>query len=133
LFEGYLRSEIAGVRNHADTLYGHYNDENQMLVQDKFLGHFIMSFKTYVSSRIEQNFSGAIHTNVPRFAIRTNKKGEELYIKTKDNGEMSIVPRSEVTDEELRSGMAKPYMTMLLMNHQGIINNLIGMGRAMAH
>ena len=133
LFEGYLRSEIAGVRNHADTLYGHYNDENQMLVQDKFLGHFIMSFKTYVSSRIEQNFSGAIHTNVPRFAIRTNEKGEELYIKTKDNGEMSIVPRSEVTDEELRSGMAKPYMTMLLMNHQGIINNLIGMGRAMAH
>lgn len=133
LFEGYMRAEISGVRNHADTLYGHYNDENQMLAQDRFLGHFILSFKTYVSSRIEQNFSGDHHVNVPRFAIRQNEKGEDLYIKVTDDGKISIVPRAEVTDEELRSGTAKPYMALMYANHQGIINNLIGMGRAMAH
>ena len=134
LFEGYLRSEISGVRNHADTLYGHYNDENQMLAQDRFLGHFILSFKTYVSSRIEQNFSGDHHVNVPQFAIRQNEKGEDLYIKIdEESGVISMVTRNEVTDEELQKGLARPYMSLMYANHQGIINNLIGMGRAMAH
>ena len=133
LFEGYTRSEIAGIRNHADTLYGHYNDENQMLVQDRFMGHFIMSFKTYVSSRLEQNFSGATHVNVSNFTMNTSESGQKLYIKTSADGQISFVTRDQVSDEELANGTAKPWQSMLSANHQGIINNLIGMGRAMAH
>jgi hypothetical protein len=59
---------------------------------------------------------------------------EDLYIKIdEESGAISMVTRAEVTDEELQKGLARPYMSLMYANHQGIINNLIGMGRAMAH
>ena len=52
--EAYLPREIQAMKNYADLLYGHYDDESRSLVNDMFLGAFFMQYKTYIVSRIEQ-------------------------------------------------------------------------------
>ena len=52
--EAYLPTEIQAMKNYADLLYGHYDDESRSLIHDMFLGSFFMQYKTFITSRIEQ-------------------------------------------------------------------------------
>ena len=50
----YLPREVRSIKNFADLLYGHYDDESKSLINDMFLGSMFMQYKTYITSRVEQ-------------------------------------------------------------------------------
>ena len=50
----YTNREAQSVKNYADILYGHYDDESRSLMNDMFLGSFFMQFKTFVTAKLEQ-------------------------------------------------------------------------------
>ena len=35
-------------------LYGHYDDESRSLINDMFLGSFLMQYKTFITAKLEQ-------------------------------------------------------------------------------
>ena len=50
----YTNREAQSIKNYADILYGHYDDESRSLMNDMFLGSFFMQFKTFVTAKLEQ-------------------------------------------------------------------------------
>ena len=50
----YTNREAQSVKNYADILYGHYDDESRSLMNDMFLGSFLMQVKTCVTAKLEQ-------------------------------------------------------------------------------
>ena len=50
----YLPREVQSIKNFADLLYGHYDDESKSLMNDMLLGSMFLQYKTYVTSRVEQ-------------------------------------------------------------------------------
>jgi hypothetical protein len=52
--QAYPPKEGQRLKNHADLLYGHYDDESRSLLNDMFLGSLFMQYKTYVTAKMEQ-------------------------------------------------------------------------------
>lgn len=50
----YTNREGQSIKNYADLLYGHYDDESRGLINDMFLGSFFMQYKTFMTSKMEQ-------------------------------------------------------------------------------
>lgn len=125
---GYTANEVQSIRNYADLLYGHYNSENQMLFQDKFLGHYLMQYRTFASSRIEQNISPSSATNITHYQINATEEGEQVYFKMSDDGKSyEFVKKSDVTQEEINNGTAVPYWNMAGQVMTGQLTNLYNM------
>lgn len=52
--QAYTRTEGQSIKNYADLLYGHYDEESKSLLYDTFLGSFFLQYKTFLTSRLEQ-------------------------------------------------------------------------------
>lgn len=52
--QAYTMQEGQSIKNIADILYGHYDDESRSLLCDTFLGSFFMQYKTYITAKVEQ-------------------------------------------------------------------------------
>lgn len=78
--EAYLPREIQAMKNYADLLYGHYDDESRSLIHDMFLGSFFMQYKTFITSRVEQWTlnPGTYNTELLQWA-KDPVTGEHLY------------------------------------------------------
>lgn len=50
----YLPKEVQSIKNFADLLYGHYDEESKSMMNDMFLGSAFLQYKTYATSRVEQ-------------------------------------------------------------------------------
>lgn len=50
----YTNTEAQGIKNYADLLYGHYDESSRALLNDTFLGSFILQYKTYITAKFEQ-------------------------------------------------------------------------------
>lgn len=134
LWDAYTDVELQGIRNYSDKLYGHYNDENKMMVQERFLGKYLMQYRTFISSRIEQNVQGAHATNVVRYRYYTDSDtGEQIYKVMNDDGTTTFKKSSEVTKEEIESGKAEIYMERIGITQQGQLASLVSGAKALIH
>lgn len=52
--QAYTMQEGQSIKNIADILYGHYDDESRSLLCDTFLGSFFMQYKTFITAKVEQ-------------------------------------------------------------------------------
>ena len=52
--QAYTQTEANTIKNFGDLLYGHYDEESKSLFCDTFLGSFIMQYKTFLTSKLEQ-------------------------------------------------------------------------------
>ena len=76
----YLPREIQAIKNFADLLYGHYDDESKSLMNDMLLGSMFLQYKTYVTSRVEQwgMTPGIYNTELLQYD-KDPISGEQLY------------------------------------------------------
>lgn len=134
LYDAYTDSEIQSARNYSDKLYGHYNSENEMMVKKSFLGHYFFQYRTFLSSRFEQNFQGAYATNITHYRYHVDETtGEQLFKVIQDDGTFVLKPSSEVTQEEKESGKAIVFAENTGLSQQGQVNNMFQMIKALAH
>lgn len=52
--QAYTRQEAQSIKNYADYLYGHYDEESKSLLYDSFVGSIFLQYKTFLTSRLEQ-------------------------------------------------------------------------------
>ncbi len=76
----YTPKEIQAIKNYADLLYGHYDDESKSLMNDMFLGSLFLQYKTYTTSRVEQwvMTPGVYNTEMLEHDV-DEVTGEKLY------------------------------------------------------
>lgn len=134
LWDAYTEAETQGARNYSDKLYGHYNSENEMMLKESFLGHYILQYRTFFSARFEQNFQGSYATNVTHYRYHVDETtGEQIYKVMQDDGTFVLKPASEVTQEEKESGKALVFAENMGISQQGQAHNLFQMTKTLIH
>lgn len=129
----YLPKENQGIKNYADLLFGHYDEETKSLVSDMFLGSLFMQYKTYVTSRAEQwGLDGGVYNTETMQWVEDPITHEKLYKvhqeQLSDSGqpiiELKTKSQIENFDELVEKGLIEPYY-----EYVGI--PMEGMGRSM--
>lgn len=103
----YLPREIQAIKNFADLLYGHYDDESKSLINDMFLGSMFMQYKTYITSRVEQwtMTPGIYNTELLQHATDpiTGEKLYKIHTDAVDEDGLPIIeikPKSKIDNFE---------------------------------
>lgn len=133
LWDAYTDAELQGIRNYSDKLYGHYNSENEMALKKQFLGHYLLQYRTFMSSRLEQNFQGERATNIVHYRYYTDNEGEQIYKVMQDDGSFVLKPSIDVTEEEKANGKAVIYMEKVGLSQPGMVSNLLSGAKALIH
>jgi hypothetical protein len=110
----YTQTEAASIKNFSDLMYGHYDEESKSLFCDTFLGTFIMQYKTFLTSKLEQwIMPQGIHNSEMLKQQFDPETGEELYqvIEEDEDGNphRKIVRKSQLTEEQLQKDQARVY------------------------
>lgn len=116
--QAYPPKEGQRLKNFADLLYGHYDDESRALINDTFLGSFFMQYKTFATAKVEQWFNkpGIYNTEHLKQQYDPITK-ERLYVKyvypNADNTgvpQKEIVKESQLTEEDKKSKLVESYI-----------------------
>lgn len=114
----YPPKEQQSLKNFADLLYGHYDDESRALVNDTFIGAFFLQYKTFITAKLEQwtMNPGIYNTEFLKQQYDPITK-DKLYIKytypNKDNTGVptkKIIRESELTEEDKKSELVENYL-----------------------
>lgn len=110
----YTQREAQTIKNFGDLLYGHYDEESKSLFCDTFAGAFIMQYKTFLTSKLEQWIMSAGTHNTELLKQQFDSEtGEELYqvieYDEENQPHRKIKRKSELTQEEIDSNNARLY------------------------
>lgn len=79
--QAYTRQEGQSIKNYADYLYGHYDEESKSLLYDSFLGSIFLQYKTYLTSRLEQWTMHEGIYNTAQLIQQFDDNGNPLYVR----------------------------------------------------
>lgn len=79
--QAYTRIEGQSIKNFADLLYGHYDDESKSLLCDTFLGSIFLQYKTFLTAKLEQITMTKGIYNTEQLKQQFDKDGNPLYVK----------------------------------------------------
>lgn len=138
--QAYTNREGQSIKNYADILYGHYDDESRSLMNDMFLGSFIMQFKTFVTAKFEQWFMTGGTYNVENLKQQYDPiTGEKLYEIIKyHNSDNTGMPYREIIKEsaynalsEEEKKLANPYIEWVGQPMEGMFYGLWNFSKAL--
>lgn len=103
--QAYTSKESQSIKNYADILYGHYDDESRSLICDGLFGSLFLQYKTYLTAKLEQwTLPGGIYSTE---TIKQQKDpfGNDLYELIRydeydDNGEPMGMPHRDILSKE---------------------------------
>lgn len=128
--QAYPPKEGQRLKNHADLLYGHYDDESRSLLNDMFLGSLFMQYKTYVTAKMEQwTMKPGVYNTEHIKQQYDETTGEELWMITEypEEDQTGIPSRRIVKKSEVKEGdLAQPYMTWQGDPMEGIAQGMWG-------
>lgn len=77
--QAYTSKEAQSIKNYADILYGHYDDESRSLICDSLFGAFFLQYKTFLTAKVEQWFmTGGVY-NTETIQQQKDPFGNNLY------------------------------------------------------
>lgn len=79
--QAYTRQEAQSIKNYADYLYGHYDEESKSLLYDTFLGSIFLQYKTFLTSRLEQWTMHEGVYNIAQMEQQFDDKGNPMYVR----------------------------------------------------
>lgn len=136
--QAYTQTEAGSIKNFGDLLYGHYDEESKSLFCDTFLGTFIMQYKTFLTSKLEQwTMSEGTHNTELLKQQFDPETREELYqVITYDednNPHRKIKRKSELTEEEINSNNARLYFDYEGIPMNGLLWETANFTKALLH
>lgn len=135
----YTNREAQSIKNYADILYGHYDDESRSLMNDMFLGSFFMQFKTFVTAKLEQWIMNGGVYNVEYLKQQYDPvTNEKLYEIIKyPNEDNTGMPYREIIKEsaynslsEEEKAQAQPYIEWTGQPMEGMARGALNTVRA---
>ena len=79
--QAYTRTEGQSLKNYADLLYGHYDEESKSLLCDTFIGSIFLQYKTYITAKLEQWTMHEGVYNTEQLQQQFDNNGKPLYVK----------------------------------------------------
>lgn len=108
--QAYTRTEGQSIKNYADLLYGHYDEESKSLLYDTLFGAVWMQYKTFLTSKLEQWTMHEGQYNVATLEQQYDENGNEMYVKFYEDAEgrahKDIILKSEyeaLNDDEKKT------------------------------
>lgn len=112
--DAYPPDEKASIRNAAKNLYGEFDSEDKSLFSYQVLGSSLMQYKSFLGAVLNQHLKTKGFENQWVEYIETDENGEEIWEVASTPEEIAagmdaiqFVPKSEVTDQEIRDGRAR--------------------------
>lgn len=100
----YTFQEGQSIKTFADMCFGHYDKETQMMLKHRFLGAFMLQFKTYYSAKLEQWTMGRGNYCIGSYKHLEDVSGEKLMLKINysEDGTLDskVVKESELQDDD---------------------------------
>lgn len=133
----YTNIEAQGIKNYADLLYGHYDESSKALVNDMFIGSFMLQYKTYITAKFEQwTMPKGIYNTATLQQQFDPETGEELYIVLSEDEDGSVhkdvFRRSEVSQEDIDTGKARIYYDYNGIPMEGLFQEMMHFGKSLA-
>lgn len=137
----YPPREQQSVKNFADLLYGHYDDESRALINDTFIGSFFLQYKTFITAKLEQwtMKPGVYNTEMLKQQYDPVTK-EKLYVKVTYANEdktgiptRKIIKESDLTQEDKESGLIENYMRWEGQPMEGMWQSTMSFAKAIKH
>lgn len=134
--QAYTRTEAQSIKNYADLLYGHYDEESKSLLYDNFLGSFFLQYKTYLTSRLEQWTMHKGQYNVATLKQMKDANGDEMYVKFYDDEEgnphKDILLKSEYEAlDEVEKNKCRLYYDYEGLPMQGMLQETVKVYKAL--
>lgn len=79
--QAYTRTEAQSIKNYADLLYGHYDEESRSLICNTLFGAVFMQYKTYLTAKLEQWTMHEGIYNIATLEQQFDDNGNPLYVK----------------------------------------------------
>jgi len=77
--QAYTSKEAQSIKNYADILYGHYDDESRSLICDSLIGSVFLQYKTFLTAKLEQwTMTGGVY-NTETIQQQKDPFGKDLY------------------------------------------------------
>ncbi len=100
----YTSREAMGIKNIADTCYGHYDKDTQLMAKNTFLGAFFFQFRTFVTAKLEQWLMKPGVYNTENLKQQYNQNGEKLVrrkVMNENDVYNEIIPESELREGDI--------------------------------
>lgn len=106
----YTNREAVGIKNIADTCYGHYDKDTQSLMKNMFLGSFFLQFRTFITAKLEQWIMKPNVYNVENLKQVYNEDGVRM-MQRYNYDENGNVTKDIIPETDLRPGdLAEPHL-----------------------
>ena len=133
----YTNTEAQGIKNYADLLYGHYDQTSKALVNDMFIGSFMLQYKTYITAKFEQwTMPKGIYNTATLQQQFDSETGEELYIMLSEDEDgrihKDVFRKSEISQEDIDSGKARIYYDYDGIPMEGLFQEMMHFGKTLA-
>ncbi len=113
--DAYPPDEKAAIRHAASHLYGEFDSEDKSLFSYQVLGSSLMQYKSFLGAVLNQHLKTKGFENQWIEYIETDENGEEIWEVASTPEEITagmdavqFIPKSEVTDQEIQEGRARP-------------------------
>ena len=127
----YTFQEGQSIKTFADMCFGHYDKETQMMLKHRFLGAFMLQFKTYYSAKLEQWIMGRGNYCIGSYKHLEDVSGEKLMLKI-DYSEDGTLDSKVVKESELQDGdYAVPHKEWTSKYLEGILYTVYDAGKSL--
>ena len=79
--QAYTRQEGQSIKNYADFLYGHYDDESRSLLCDTMFGSIFLQYKTFLTAKLEQWTMHEGVYNIAQLEPQLDDNGDQMYVR----------------------------------------------------
>lgn len=138
--QAYTPSEIGGIQEKAEDLYGAFDSEHKSLMCSQFIGSALLQYKTWIASQINRWIKQGGHVNTWQRMHMTDGNGKKLYILSHTADEIAegkpsveFVTEDQIPENAVKEDRVMPYIKVVGTYMEGELRSTLSFCDALLH
>lgn len=138
--QAYTPSEIGGIQEKAEDLYGAFDIEHKSLMCSQFIGSALLQYKTWIAAQINRWIKQGGHVNTWQRMQVKDSQGRKLYILSHTSEEIAagkpsieFITEDQITPEMAKEDRVVPYIKEVGMYMEGELRSTLAFCDAIIH
>lgn len=138
--QAYTPSEIGGIQEKAEDLYGAFDSEHKSLMCSQFIGSALLQYKTWIASQINRWIKQGGHVNTWQRMHMTDGNGNKLYILSHTADEIAagkpsieFVTEDQIPENAVKEDRVMPYIKIVGTYMEGELRSTLSFCDAILH
>lgn len=138
--QAYTPSEIGGIQEKADDLYGAFDIEHKSLMCSQFIGSALLQYKTWIAAQINRWIKQGGHVNTWKRMQVTDSQGRKLYLLSHTAEEIAagkptieFITEDQITPEMAKEDRVVPYIKEVGTYMEGELRSTLAFCDALIH